>query len=270
MRNHAKPNLLQTSLPTVLRSLALCAIVVFIMMCAPLSRAQTDILPTSTGTQTQARILVRSPARIEVRTEIYAPVREIPFRQGDSFNAGDLLVRFDCSRYEAETSAANASAHASDIEHQTKRKLFKYKAVGKDEVRLSAALSAKANAELKVQQVRISQCEFKAPFNGRVVETHVKKHEFPTSDAPLLTILDDNQLELQLIIPSIWLRWLKKGLTFRFEIDETGNNYRGLITRIGAEVDPVSQTIKVLGKFETTHGNVLAGMSGTAYFKVGS
>lgn len=270
MRNRVKTNLLQTSLSTVLRSLALCAIVVTIIMFTPLSRAQTAILPANPDTQNQARILVRSHARIEIRTEIYAPVREIPFRQGDSFSAGDLLIRFDCSRYEAETSAASAAARASDIEHQTKRKLLKYKAVGKDEVRLSAALSAKANAELKVQQVRISQCEFKAPFDGRVVETHVKKHEFPTSDAPLLTILDDSQLELQLIIPSIWLRWLKKGQVFRFEIDETGNNYQGLITRIGAEVDPVSQTIKVLGKFETTHGNVLAGMSGTAYFKTGS
>jgi len=194
----------------------------------------------------------------------------MPFGAGEQFKRDDILIRFDCSRYDAERNAAAAAANASDIEHRTKRKLFKYKAVGRDEVRLAAAQSARANAELKVQQVRSKQCEYKAPFDGRIIDQIVKVHEFPQNGEPLLTILNDSKLELQLVVPSNWLRWLKPGIQFQFEIDETGEIHQGKITRLGAEVDPVSQTIRVLGSFKINPSRVLAGMSGTAFFSTGS
>ena len=217
-----------------------------------------------------ARILVRSVAKIEVRTEIIAPVAALPFREGQQFKTGDVLISFDCARYNAEKSAAGAAAHASNIEHRTKRKLLKFKAVGKDEVRLAAALLAKANAELKVHQLRTSHCNFKAPFDGRIVAQNVNEHEFPTNEKPLMTILDNTNLELQLVVPSKWMRWIDVGREFRFEIDETGNSYLGEIVRLGAEVDPVSQTIAVTAKFKSRIERVLAGMSGTAFFDSGS
>ncbi|MCF6322433.1 MAG: efflux RND transporter periplasmic adaptor subunit [Rhizobiaceae bacterium] len=249
----------------------LAGILLFIInLTAQHSFAQQTSQPDLMETENQARILIRSSERVEVRTEIYASVLEIPFGAGQQFKAGDILIRFDCARYDAEKNAAAASANAASIEHQTKRKLFKYKAAGKDEVRLAAALAAKSNAELKVQQIRFQQCEYRAPFDGRIVDQIVKVHEFPSTSEPLLTILNDSQLELQLVVPSRWLRWVKKGMKFRFKIDETGETHKGTIVRLGAEVDPVSQTIRLLGKFESPATRVLAGMSGTAYFAAGS
>ncbi len=218
----------------------------------------------------QTRILVYSAARVEVRTELYARIVEIPFGEGLNFAKGDILIRFDCARYDAERKAARASANAANIDHRTKRKLLKFQAVGKDEVKLAAAQSAKAHAELKVHQVRAQQCQYAAPFDGRIVEKHVNTHEFSGADKPLLTILNDNALELQLVVPSTWYRWMKSGQKFNFVLDETGETHGGIITRIGAQVDPVSQTIKVIAGFQKTPGKVLAGMSGTAFFAAGS
>lgn len=226
--------------------------------------------PAYSQEQNRARILVRAIAKIEVRTEIFAPIISIPFTDGEKFIRDDVLIKFDCSRYEAEQSAASAAARASGIEHRTKRKLLKFKAVGKDEVKLAAAISEKAHAELKVHQLKTAQCEFKAPFDGRIVTRHVNENEFPASDKPLLTILDDGKLELQLVVPSIWMRWIEVDQQFKFEIDETGESYQGEIIRLGAEVDPVSQTIIITGKFKSDNKHVLAGMSGTAYFDAGS
>ena len=228
--------------------------------------AQQNIDPD----EMQTRILVYSAARVEVRTELYARILEIPFGEGLNFAKGDILIRFDCARYDAERKAARASANAANIEHRTKRKLLKFQAVGKDEVKLAAAQSAKAHAELKVHQVRAQQCQYEAPFAGRIVEKHVNTHEFSGADKPLLTILNDSALELQLVVPSTWFRWMKSGQKFNFVLDETGETHSGVITRIGAQVDPVSQTIKVIAGFQNAPGKVLAGMSGTAIFAAGS
>ena len=60
--------------------------------------------------------------------------------------------------------------------------------------------------------------------------------------------------------------WLQQNIAFKFAVDETGSTYEATVVKIGAVVDPVSQTVVVKGKFQGA-ANVLAGMSGTARFE---
>lgn len=214
----------------------------------------------------EARILVRASNRIEYKNEIIAPIKAVPFLEGHAFNKGDTLIQFNCLRYEAEEKAAKASAHAAAIEHNTKRRLHKYQAVGKNEVALAAAQSAEAHAQLDVQKVRNQSCEFNAPFDGRVVELNAHAFEFPPTDRPLIVIINDTKLEMEMVVPSHWLRWLKPGVELSVAIDETGETGLGKIERIAAEVDPVSQTVKAIASFTQKPASVLAGMSGSVKF----
>ena len=214
----------------------------------------------------EARVLIRASSRIEYRNEIVAPIKEASFLAGQQFKKGDRLIQFDCSRYDAERKAASASANAAAIEHNTKKRLLKYQAAGKNEVSLAAAKSAEAQAQLEVHKVRNQSCEFKAPYDGRVVEVNAEAHEFPPADRPLIIVINDSALEMELVVPSVWLRWLKPQSQFEINIDETGENGIGKVERIAAEVDPVSQTVKVIASFDDRPASVLAGMSGTVNF----
>ena len=214
----------------------------------------------------EGRVLIRSTNRIEYRNEIIAPIKKAIFLDGQSFKKGDTLIQFNCSRYFAEEKAAKATANAAAIEHNTKRRLHEYKAVGKNEVALAAAQSAEALAQLEVQKVRNQSCEFKAPFDGRVVALNVQIHEYPPTDKPLIVIINDKNLEMEMIVPSFWLSWLKPKTKLKVMIDETGESGHGIIERIAAEVDPVSQTVKVIASFTKKPNSVLAGMSGTVRF----
>ncbi len=73
-------------------------------------------------------------------------------------------------------------------------------------------------------------------------------------------------LEVEAIVPSKWLSWLKPKQSFQFVIDETGAEVSVRIVRLGAVVDPISQTIKVYGVLDEKNNLVLPGMSGTATF----
>ena len=214
----------------------------------------------------EARVLIRASNRIEYRNEIIAPIKATNFRAGQKFNKGDPIIEFDCSRYEAERNAARASANAAAIEHRTKRRLLQYQAAGKNEVELAAAQSAHARAELEVHNVRNQSCIFKAPFSGRVVDLNAEVHEFPPADKPLVVIINDTKLEMELVVPSNWLLWMNTGTVFTVKIDETGESGLGKVERIAAEVDPVSQTIKVIAGFTKQPKSVLAGMSGNVLF----
>lgn len=218
----------------------------------------------------EARGLVRSAAKIEIRSNINAPIASAPFLEGMSFNKGDTLIKFNCSQYSAQLKAARASANAAWIEHSTKKRLLKHQAVGKNEVRLAAAKASEANAMLDMQKVKNAHCKVAAPFSGRVVELNAKKHELPSRDRPLLIILDDNNLMLEMVVPSKWLAWIRVKTPFQFFIDETQQTISANIVRMGAEIDPVSQTISIIGKLNNQGALVLPGMSGTAIFAGGA
>ena len=101
-----------------------------------------------------------------------------------------------------------------------------------------------------------------------MIEVAVNEHETVPSDKEILSILNDNDLEIELIVPSNWLNWLTVGESFSFQIDETGKTFDAKVNKMGAVVDPVSQTIKLIGKFNNKQlDGVLSGMSGTAQFK---
>jgi len=78
----------------------------------------------------------------------------------------------------------------------------------------------------------------------------------------LLEILDDSALELDFIVPSKWLVWLKSNQSFQVAIDETGKTYPAKVQRIGARVDPVSQSIKLSAVIDGKFSELVAGMSG--------
>jgi hypothetical protein len=95
-----------------------------------------------------------------------------------------------------------------------------------------------------------------------VAEQKAREQQFVQAGQQLLDILDDSALELEFIVPSRWLGWLKAGHAFKVSIDETGQTYPARITRLGARVDPVSQSVKAAATIDGKFPDLIAGMSG--------
>ncbi|MGH8611568.1 MAG: efflux RND transporter periplasmic adaptor subunit, partial [Gammaproteobacteria bacterium] len=214
------------------------------------------------------RGLVKPKREARLSSEILARITALPFKQGQPFREGDVLIRFDCSRYQAELAAAEAELSARSKTHENNRELSRLNAIGKLEVEISKAEADKAAAEVRAAGVNVSRCVITAPYPGRIVERKAHEHETVPPEQELMTILDDRDLEIEIIVPSKWLTWLKIGTPFTFHVDETDSDYLAKVSELGARVDPVSQTMRVDGVFEKATHDILAGMSGTARFSV--
>lgn len=212
------------------------------------------------------RGVVRPLTQAIISTDIAAPVAKVGFKEGQSFKKGDVLIAFECHRYEAELAAAVAQMKEMQINVDTNTFLEKRDAANKQDLEISKARAAKASAEVDGLKARISQCVIEAPFDGRIADLGIREYEMPATGKPLIHILAAGELEIDLILPSNWLAWLKPGAEFKFLIDETRQSYDGAVTRIGASVDTISQTIKVTARFKDPTIDVLPGMSGSARF----
>ncbi len=217
--------------------------------------------------ETSFRGIVRAVDEAWISTDLGFRVETLPFREGQSFNKGATLATFDCSDLKAELKSAEAQLHAEQITFENNARLAKLNAVGKFEVQLSEAKVDQAEATVEAYHSKLARCTIKAPFAGRIAVMRAHAFEIPDRTQPIMQIVGQSELEIEMLLPSQWLKWLKPGVGFDFGIDETGGSLPCEVSRVAAIVDPVSQTVKVVGRFTGDPKGVLPGMSGPARFK---
>jgi len=201
-------------------------------------------------------------------SELSAKIAAMPFREGDTFRQGQTLVSFDCGLFRAQLNKAEASAEAARQTLKVDQRLAQLNSIGALDVELAASKVKETEAEAGAMRATVSKCVLPAPFTGRVAKLDAQAFEFVAPGKPLLEILDTRRLELQMIVPSKWLAWLKVGGHFTVKVDELEREYTARIVRVGARIDPVSQSISLAGEVEGAHPELLPGMSGAAAFKV--
>ncbi len=212
------------------------------------------------------RGVVKPAEEAVISSELQARVKRMPFRDGQWFKKGNLLVEFDCARYWAELAATKAELEAREKTAANNQALMKLNGIGQLEVDVSESEVKQAKAAVRSANLAVRHCKIIAPFSGRVVKALVHPHESVNPYDEVVSILNDKTFEIELILPSSSLRWVTKKSAFKFFIDETQELYLAEVLEIGARVDPVSQTIRVFGKFTEQPKQVLAGMSGSARF----
>jgi RND family efflux transporter MFP subunit len=171
-------------------------------------------------------------------------------------------VGFDCSLQQSLLQKAKAEQNGAQLTVKANQRLLELNSIGQLELDLSRAALDRASAEVGAQQAVLAKCSIQAPYAGRIAEQKVREQQFVQPGQALLDIFDDSVLELEFLVPSHWLGWLKVGQKFDVEIDETKRTYPAKFLRIGARVDPVSQSVKVTAAIDGQFPELIAGMSG--------
>jgi membrane fusion protein, multidrug efflux system len=235
-----------------------------IALTATLAAAQTP----NAAADPQGRIRTQLSARnaVTLSAEIAARIASLPVREGDSFRAGQTIVSFDCGLYQSQLQKAEAAVEGANAVLKTDLRMADLNAIGQGELDQARARLKEAQADVAAARQQTSRCAIAAPFTGRVARRRAAAFEYVTPGTPLLDVVETGHLELQMIVPSKWLAWLRPGLAFSVDVDELGARFAARVQRIGAQIDPVSQTVTVFGLIDGTPPRLLPGMSGWAVF----
>lgn len=212
------------------------------------------------------RGLVRALEQAKISTDLAARVSKIHVRQGESFQKGDILIEFDCARLEARRDAGAAALASARIAHSGQNRLFKRGATGRQDLLLAFHEQQRKAAELTALNARLTHCLVRAPFDGRVVELHLHAFETPVAGEPVIRLVGRDAFEINIIVPSTWLARIAVGTKLDIKLDETTVQHAATVRRIGAAVDPVSQTVQIIAAFDAPNARVLPGMSGDVTF----
>jgi RND family efflux transporter MFP subunit len=197
-----------------------------------------------------------------IASELNAKISELPFKEGQTFKVGQVLVVFDCATQQAQFQKTKAVLSIADRNFQTQKKLLALGSVGRIEYENSYSEYLKTKAENDELASVLARCNVLAPYSGLIVEQKVRSQQFVQAGQPLLDILDNTSLELEFVAPSKWSPWLTQGYKFEIKLDETAKSYPAKITRVNGKIDPVSQTIKVAAVIDGEFKEISPGMSG--------
>jgi membrane fusion protein (multidrug efflux system) len=214
------------------------------------------------------RVLLSADQETTLAAQMVGRIASLPVQLGKRMKKGQTVASFDCGEANARLNMAQAEYAAAKESLNAKERLRSLDAAGDVEVSLAAASADRGKAAIALSRAQLSPCSVVAPFTGSVVKIHVKQHQGVSIGAPLVEMISDGPLKLRLNVPSRWLRQLKVGTPFEVAINETGLSYPAKVTLINARVDAVAQTIELEARMDSTAPDLLAGMSGTARFRM--
>ena len=214
----------------------------------------------------ESRALVVASQEAILSSELAARIENIAVKEMQRFKKGDLLIQFDCSLYEAQKDVVSANANSALIKLKSDEQMLQMRSIGKYELELSISEYEKAKSELRIAELNVERCQIKAPFDGAVEEVVVNTFETIQPQVELMKIIQTDILELEMVVSSEWISWLKIGHPITVYIDEIQKEFNATISGIGANVDAVSQTIQLKGTITDTSPALLPGMSGRVVF----
>ncbi|HEY9154976.1 MAG TPA: efflux RND transporter periplasmic adaptor subunit [Opitutaceae bacterium] len=212
-----------------------------------------------------AQLVARNSATLS--SELGAKVRRLQVIEGATFKKGDVLILLDDALPQSQLDRAEAILAAARRAYTTNERLRKLNSVGQIELDQSESEVAKAEADVAYAKAMLAKCQIVAPFSGRVAEVRIHEEEYMQPGQAMIELIDDATPEVDFIAPSKWLAWLRTGCAVNVAIEENGRSYAARVERIGARVDPVSQSVKVVAAFDQPAPELVAGMSGAIGIK---
>ena len=227
----------------------------------------TSVLADTTEVELkEARTLVTATQKVSISSEIAARVEKINFLMGDAFKKGDVLISFDCKLYNAQLEVIKADHRSAKIQLKNDKELLDMRSIGELQYQLSESALKKAEAELSIAKLNVERCNIVAPYDGKVMDVYTNVFTSIEQRQPLMDIVGDGLLEAEIIVRSVWLKWLKTGHDVEIQIDETGDILKAKIISLGAAVDAISQTIELKAQFNEKYETLIPGMSGIVKF----
>lgn len=217
-------------------------------------------------TKTPEYIILQPSDQATFSSETSASVAEVNVKEGSSFKKDDVLVALDCRVQKADLDKSLAQQKATNAALKSAERLKSFDAISDYEVIKAKAEADMADAEVSKLGAIVDKCIIKAPFNGAVSKVMVHMHETVKPGDPLIKIVNTDHIIVELEVPSTWLKWLKVDSEFNVHINELNKSIMAKIVRINPAIEPVSQTVKIIGEMSDNDDVLMPGMSGQAMF----
>ena len=213
-----------------------------------------------------------------VKAKVAGDLAEFSVREGEAVRAGQKIARIDSAdlqsrlvdRIGAVESARAQLALAEKTRTMNVRllndKFISQNAFDSTESSFSVARGTlkSAEAQLQLAQNALRDAEVTAPLTGIVAKRHVQPGEKVAIEAPVVTIIDLKDLEVQAMVPALDVPELRVGMPVQLNVDGYGERrFQGRVERINPSTEPGTRAILVYVSLPNPDAALKSGMFST-------
>jgi membrane fusion protein, multidrug efflux system len=203
----------------------------------------------------------RANESVEVRSQISQTIRRIAFEEGQSVEAGDILVELDDAEVLAAVASAKATLVDAEARFQRARELYRSELTSASDLETLEARRDAAKAALDAAAARRDETVVRAPFQGRVGLRRVSLGALVSPSVVITTLDDTDPVKLDFNVPETALGRLAIGLPVEARSAAwPDTTFLGTVTSIDTRVDPVSRSVTVRAKVANPDGRLRPGM----------
>ncbi len=228
---------------------------------------EVTIVPVTQTVPVLGRMVPRQAGVVAAR--IAGPVGRINVHVGDRVKKGDVLAVLvrDTLRWRRELRAGEVAAYEGALASSRARlakarnELRRLKRLRRSaafsqarfedqqhEVDTSVGEATKAqaglrqaHANLKLAEINLKSAEIRAPFPGVVIRRHTVSGAYVGVGAPVVTLLNDDELEIEVDAPSSRLGGLKPGAVIVVEFEDKKPR-QAVVRAVVPDENPLSRT----------------------------
>lgn len=193
-----------------------------------------------TGT-TQAR------RTVEVKAQVSGQVERLRVEKGRQVERGDVLAEIEDEEIRADLKQARARAKLAEETWRRRQQLFEEEnAISKLDYLRAKYDAEEAEGEVEALEARLAHTVIRAPFPGVVDRLPVEVGTMLSPGATVATIVQLRPLEVTAGVPERYAPDIAAGdsVDVSFKVLD-GEPKRGVLTFVGATVDPDSRTFPV-------------------------
>ena len=203
----------------------------------------------------------RSNESVDIRPKITATLTAIAFAEGQTVEAGDVLVKLDNLEPVADLAAAKAVLVESMASYKRSSELFKTGVGSESQLLQDEARKTADQAMVSVAEARMAETIVRAPFAGRIGLRRVSIDSLVGPGTIITTLDDTDVIKVDFDLPEVYLSRLEPGLTVQARSaawpDET---FTGSVSSVDTRVDPVSRSLRVRSVMPNEKGLLRPGM----------
>ncbi|WP_341503341.1 efflux RND transporter periplasmic adaptor subunit [Gallaecimonas sp. GXIMD4217] len=226
----------------------------------PVSVVTTEVRQQLLSDEVEALGTAQANEAVQLTASVSDRVARVHFQDGDTAQAGQLLVTLEHGEEEAEVTAAQVDLKEQQREYKRIQALVRNKTVPASELdRLQSAIDL-ARAELAQAEAKLADRFIRAPFAGVLGFRQVSPGSL-VSQGTVVTTLDDlHRIKLDFQVPERYLGLLAPGKTIHAHSDAAGGSFEGVVSSIAPRVDPVSRSASIRAILDNADGRLRPGM----------
>jgi RND family efflux transporter MFP subunit len=189
--------------------------------------------------------VVASDRNVLLHPEMGGNIQRIYIKEGQRVNKGQTLIQLDASILNNKVDELKNQLNLAQTTYERQERLWKQK-IG-SEMQYLNAKTRKEGLEKSLQSLytQIGKMKIKAPFSGVIDEIFSNAGELATPQAPVIRLINLNQVYIEADVPETYLKSVKKGTIVLIDFESINKQIKAKVNEVSNYINPNNRSFKI-------------------------